>query len=301
MIPLFAGGIFIMKFQPDRISLWKSYPEDCDNRGAWIAQTIFENDEPVDVAFLGSSHTINGINDSLASALLSSDKRIRAVNLGYCRFGPEMNIVVLRDLLEHKKPKLIVIELNESVITSSHPMYPYYSGNTDLVPENFFNQEVPSNFYHGFLTRLTAIRNSWFEIPHPPAKVNENRFGYRGYPAGTNPELTTRDQPKMPRVRLLRKMELTYSYAWHEEISKLCLANRCAVCYVYLPAFHENLSPLEGEAELSVYGSIFIPQDSLRQKSFWRDQDHLNDAGAEHMTRWLCSGIIASQILKTDR
>lgn len=298
LLPLIAAGFLILNFEPERVSLWNSYPDDCDNRGQWIEDVIFDSPEPIDIAFLGSSHTINGIQDSLAGTLLSRNQNLRAVNLGYCRFGPEMNLIVLRDLLEHKKPRLIVIELNETVITSSHPMYPYFSSNEDLIPDNFFNQNVPANFYHGFLTRLTEIRNTCFNISVDEIRSGYNRFGYRGYPSGAIPDLHVRDHVKVASQGFIRRTELSYSFAWHERIKNLCNAHDCKVCYVYLPAFHEALQPLEGISEFERYGPVFIPGQDLRQKEYWRDQDHLNDLGSNQLTVWLCEQIKNTMLLK---
>jgi len=299
LLPFTTVAFLILNFEPERVTLWNSYPDDCDTRGQWIAEVIFNSTEPIDVAFLGSSHTINGIQDSLAGALLSSNENLRAVNLGYCRFGPEMNLIVLRDLLEHKKPKLVVIELNETVISSSHPMYPYYASNEDLMPGNYFNQNVPANFYHGFLTRLTEIRNSCFDIAPDRKMSGYSRFGYRGYPSGNIPDLHTRNQPKFVSSGFLRNAELSYSFAWHERINALCNAHNCKVSYVYLPAFHEEIHPLEGLLQFGKFGPVFIPAKDLKQRNFWRDQDHLNDEGSNFLTTWLCEEITNSKILKT--
>ena len=64
---LFFSVLFIgISILPSNSSIrFKGLPDDCLNRASWIYNRIHENRTDIDIAFLGSSHTITGINDSL--------------------------------------------------------------------------------------------------------------------------------------------------------------------------------------------------------------------------------------------
>src|SRR5687767_9647068 len=99
LLPLLAGATIIFFLPTDRKRSYHYLTKDCEGRGAWMYRRIFERPEPVDVAFLGSSHTINGINDTLINQQLIG-KKMTACNLGYCRLGRDLQLVLIKHLIE---------------------------------------------------------------------------------------------------------------------------------------------------------------------------------------------------------
>ena len=57
---------------------------DCANHAIWIYDRIVKNETPIDIAFIGSSHTMHAVNDK---SLTENSHGKNITNLGYCRFG----------------------------------------------------------------------------------------------------------------------------------------------------------------------------------------------------------------------
>ena len=293
LLPL-AGCVYVLLSEPDRKQLWLSAPEDCDNRGAYIYHRIFESEEPVDVAFLGSSHTINGIQDTAIAKIWSLwydsdrfdsivfDSTTYVANLGYCRFGPEMQFVIVKDLLAHKNPHTVVLEVNERFNLASHPMYPYYAETQDLIsPASYLSQNAPANIYNGFLARLTVFRNKLYESTLP---VYENlpTYGYRG-----NPDKADSTQLILPNTgdkfesSSWRNLETMYAQSWITATVELCRQHNARVFFLYIPSYHDQPRPVEGmDFYESLARVLIVAPEETRNKAFWRDPDHFNDEGA---------------------
>jgi len=286
-----------------RENAWTSVPEDCDNRGSWIYQRIFTDTTSVDIAFIGTSRTINGIQDTLITRLLSDvdGKKINVANLGYCRFGTEMQFLIAKDLISKKKVRTIVLEVNEGLSGTSHPIYPYFAATEDLVhPASLMNQNTPSNYYNGFLARLTQLRATILSESQSEGTPLPN-YGYRGYPGTADPAtLIEPDAPHKRELNFIQRFDKIYPEAWIERTIALCRANNIEVLFVYLPSYHDQAQPQE---ELSFYQShatVLIPeQKQLHRKSLWRDHDHLNDPGAQILSIWLCEQLFKhTELLK---
>lgn len=297
LLPL-AACVAILLSEPERKAVWTSSPDDCDNRGTFLYQRIFEDTTPIDIAFLGTSHTINGIQDTLITRLISEQHgmKLHAVNLGYCRFGSEMQYIIVKDLLAHKRPLLVLIEVNEEVGQGSHPMYPYYASTEDLVrPASAFNQSLPENFYNGFLARLTQIRSSVYGL-QDSALPQFPPYGYRGYPDVASPQelVEPETNPEAPDHTWLG---MSYSESWLSKTVELCYASLVKVRFVYIPAYHDQPHPMEGVDYFNYKAGLWvIPRDSIADKLQWRDRDHLNDAGAAAFSRWIASRIAETQL-----
>lgn len=276
---------------------WTGIPGDCENRGSWIYQRLFTDSTPVDIAFLGSSRTINGIQDTLLSRLLSASnqKQTNVVNLGYCRFGTDMQYVIAKDLLEEKKVKIIVIEITEGMNSSSHPVFPYYAQTSEIVsPASLLNQAVPSNYYNAFLARLTQSRETIFNVPDTTLPLFPS-YGYRGYPDNADP--SSLKEPEIAvksEANPIKRFEKKYPEAWIARLVELCAENNVKVFFLYLPAYDDQPEPTEGLVFYRSLAPVLIPPNtSFRNKTLWRDHDHFNDRGAEILSRWLAGELIS--------
>src|ERR1044072_4383675 len=201
ILPLLAVCVYILFSEPGRKTAWTGAKDDCENRGTYLWQRIFSDTTPVDVAFLGTSRTINDVVDTLIEReyRLHYKNDCHVVNLGYCRFGNEMQYVIAKDLFANKKPGLVIIEINEQMGTSSHPMYPYFASTEDILqPASFRNQSVPANYYNAFLARLTALRGDFYGIADSALQQFPS-YGYRGYPGQADPATLIPPAPASPK------------------------------------------------------------------------------------------------------
>jgi hypothetical protein len=271
---------------------WKSMPTDCDGRGEWIYRRLYADSTPVDIAFLVSSHTIDRIEDTMIGRRLSvKGMPVNALNLGYCRFGRELLSVIARDLFSTKKPRIVVIEINERMSSNSHPVFPYYAETHDLVhPPSLLHESYPSNLYDGFLARLSQLRFDLFggtyadTIPYFP-------YGFRGYDGLADSSLLRMPDPAAPAAPgIWRRVQTRYPSAWTEQLAALCRAHGARVFFLYIPSFHEQALPSEGMELYASLGQVLVPPaEMLHAKDCWRDPDHLNTKGAGILSEWVAS------------
>ena len=84
---------------------------------------------PIDVAFIGTSHTMNGMADSEIEKSLPG---LHIANLGVMWMGRDLQLFLVKRLSEHKKPKLIIVEIGEHESPYGHPLMPYVGSTSDM-------------------------------------------------------------------------------------------------------------------------------------------------------------------------
>ena len=142
-IMLFALPLLIMIIwlPVDRKLKYAGLKDACYNHGLWLYNRIFEDNKPTDIVFLGSSHTINGIDDQYIEEQLKP-YHLTAANLGYCRLGRNLHYVLLKELLEVKHPDYVILEIREDENRYSHAVFPYLASTSEvLMAEPFFNRD----------------------------------------------------------------------------------------------------------------------------------------------------------------
>ena len=112
LVPFGLGAAVLLTGPLDRTFAWHFVKGDCWGHGVWLDDRIGFDDAPVDVAFVGTSRTILGIDDRGIEAMLAErGLEVEVVNLGYCRNGRNLHTTVARDLLASKPVRHIVIEV----------------------------------------------------------------------------------------------------------------------------------------------------------------------------------------------
>ncbi|MBA4409199.1 MAG: hypothetical protein C0397_07240 [Odoribacter sp.] len=270
--------------------------QDCYNHGAWIYDRINHNPAPIDVAFIGSSHTLHAIQEKKMEELLGQNFRV--VNLGYCRYGRNIEYTILKMLLKHKSPKLIVIEVHEDEEKNSHDIFPYLAETEDLLlTPTLFNRDYFSDLFHGGSARLEYFKAKYIfrkKYPEPTSELygyaatdrivsefelDENLKSWQFRLSQTNPEIIEKFQSEFP-LAYLKKM------------ANIIQEKNIPIRFVYLPdsgsklhkpkfaSFYQDIAPL-----------IIPPQGIFNDKSNWMDASHLNDKGSGVLSAWLAERI----------
>lgn len=293
LLPLLLLTVFILRRDVERSFAYHYNPGDCENRGAWLYERIFQDTTPADIVFVGSSHTMTGIWDSEIESLLyvQSHQKLHVLNLGYCRNGEELPYILLKDLLQHKKPKLVIIEARENLSLNSHPVYPYFAQNEELLsPPSYWQPAYFSNVYDGWLTHLAGLRSDLFQKPDTVQADGYSPYGFRFSEHTDDPaELDkARDKRMKPRPATLFADELKkYPLAWTEKTEAIALASGARVIYLYLPSFGSPQKTPELMQILQSEKCLFPPDSVLSDKLNWRDPDHINNRGAREIAAWI--------------
>jgi len=301
LLPVMVG-VLVLFFQPiNKKRAYYCLTNDCEGRGAWMYRRIFERQEPIDIAFLGSSHTINGINDSLITNELQAENMM-ACNLGYCRLGANMNYVLIQHLLSKKKPKMIVIEAMPDETYQSHPIFPYMAEWNEITPPiGVFNGWYTSNFYTHVMAKWMYIRS---DVWNEPYIYRYNLQNERGFTTNiTKAHETVLQKAKERQEKLSaksqtwkRKYAMIYPRYILSNIAKLAASQDIKLVFLYIPPYgYPSKEPMEANTYRK-YGELWIPPDSIfNTTSHWYDGDHLNLEGANALSFW-----VADQIKKSN-
>jgi len=228
---------------------------------------------------------------------------MKVANLGYCRRGRDIQYVMLKDLFQQKKPKILVIEVAEDEPKKSHPVFPYLAECNDLWGSVvFFNQRFPVNIWKGIVVRFEYIKHVLFNEENQIENQYKESFGYLPSTQIAEPEIiklnetdwTNRLSKSKP--EFVRNIELNYSKYYIEKIVKLARQHNCEVLFLYLP---ESGSKLKMPLLIDYYktfGRLIVLPDSITEdRTNWKDATHFNDSGAVKVSEFIVSEISVSK------
>jgi hypothetical protein len=292
--------LVFIAFPVDPRNRYIGLKEDCFNHGIWIYDRMHLNPKPVDVAFIGSSHTVNGINDKMIEENLSPYK-LAVANFGYCRLGRNLSYTLIKELIKTKHPKAILVEVLEDEDRYSHPIFPYIAESRDVfAPALLYNRDILADMKETILYKLALIQKR-FSSKSDDIPVSSEPFGFASSPDTATAQFLSeiaqkrsRQYAQMPAYE--RNFYMKYPRSYLQKIGKLCSANEIKLFFLYLPGYgpHPSL-PKENET-YTRYGEVLIPPDSIISDIYyWKDEDHCNQAGAASLSGWL-AGEIAEKL-----
>lgn len=275
---------------------------ECDNKAGWIYHRIFEDEKQIDIAFTGASQTSCAIMDEYIEKELTDTlgENIEVANLGYCRRGRDIQFVMLKELFEHKKPSVLVIEVAEDEPKKSHPVFPYLAESGDLWGSFvFFNQRFLLNIWKGIVIRFEQLKSSVFKNDFPIIDNNSESGYLPSSQLVTSADLTQnklnwqiRNSESKP--ALIRDAELKYSKHYLEKIVQLAQKNDCVILFLYLPEYGSGTKiPLLNDY-YKEFGTLIILPDSIISNHFnWQDATHFNNSGAKKASDIIIPKLVA--------
>ncbi len=282
--------VIISMIQVDKRLNYLGLKDDCANHGIWIYDRIHFNNKNVDIAFLGSSHTMNGINDKLISDKLKTKE---AVNFGYCRFGRNLSYVLLKEIYERKKIKQLILEVTENEEQYSHPVFPFLASSKDvLFPNPFFNRDIIADIWSHFAFKVEMLQETCYnKIPSTPFKTSD--FGMLIAPDTASVTLLNATKSfENNKSKLEQDFRTNFPRVYLQKIRDFCKENKIQLTFLYLPSYAERATkPVEYQTYRK-YGEVLIPPNRiLNKQANWFDENHLNQAGADELSLWICEQI----------
>ncbi|MHB8285476.1 MAG: hypothetical protein ACYDD1_12460 [Caulobacteraceae bacterium] len=247
---------------------------------------------PIDVAFIGSSHTVNGVDAAGEQAALAAlGVRARVANLGMFVMGRDLQLFLVRQLVTHKGPKVLVVEINEHVAPLGHPYLPYVGDASDMIAAG-----APLNLPKMFLLFLKEQMRGVADAVLPGRAKTTSPLGLNGWQPLTGvwsgargaPSLGDRLQARFgPRLRLgIYSATSYYEDGAVRRIVDLAKAHGVQVVFLYLPEYRYAADPdpalLRRYARLAPV--VAMPRALALDRSNWFDHAHLNQDGARRLT-----------------
>ncbi len=238
----------------------------------WIRRQIFEETNDIDIAFLGSSHILNGIDPVRVQVALSNRLGRPAVVRTLAWGGPGYDglYLVAKDLLEHRRVRLLVF-YDEKVVAGRNPatitLFRFSDHSADLAGLPLVDQGL----YYGSAmfgmprNLLELLRHSLpLALPAHPDFASENNSSR--FPAHLGADVV-RPPPNVPDP--FEKSSVTHSPpvsvyaastrsdfeisntappAWQVHFAKkfaaLCQSNHCRMVLLDIPVIAEARSPV---------------------------------------------------------
>ena len=281
------------------------YRNNVDCNTSWIYYRLFQNEEPIDIAFMGTSHTGCGINDSLIETSLTKqyNKNKKIANLAYCTIGRDIQLPLVKDLLSNKNPEIVIMEVTEVESKSSHQDFPYIADLNDVIQsELIYNPSLIKGVYSAFFSRFDYTRKrsvKTLELTAPLTSQNSHSY----VPFKFTADKKFLDEHEKKQVNRYSKkrwdpmgdMKLRYPKKHIENIASLTKANGVKLVFLYLPSYG---SRLEMPSEYDFYknmGDVWIPPNSiLENPEHWVDGEHLNYKGSTELAKWLTEEVAST-------
>lgn len=302
ILPLLAGVVFLFLIPVDKNFSYHFVKGECDNKASWIYKRIFKQNENIDIAFTGASQTSCAIMDEYLGNELAklTGNPMNVANLGYCRRGRDIQHVMLKDLFQQKKPKILVIEVAEDEPKKSHPVFPYLAESNDLWGSFvFFNQRYLLNIWKGVVVRFEYLKYLLFHEESLIGNQNSDNFGYLPSVQIADPEILKQNEIdwlnriSKSKSDIARSFELNYSKHYLEKIVNLARKNNCEVVFLYIPESGSKMkTPLLTNYYRSLGNLIVLPDSILTNPSNWKDATHFNDSGALKVSEFIAKEIL---------
>ncbi len=292
LIPVFIGLIVL---PVNKRTKYVELKDDCFNHGIWVYDRIHNNPGNVDIAILGSSHTVNGINDELISEQLDT---LVAANFGYCRFGRNMHYTLLKEVLSEMKISKLVVEVREGENRYSHPIYPFVVETKDVFLDNSIaNREVVQDIWSHLAYKVELFQDKLYHQSTQVGVRNE-AFGFASHADTASAKFldevkARRSSQAEPMTEFQKRVQYKLGRVFHKKIAELCKKKNVEIYYLFMPSYGSGYAEPKEMEFYQQYGTVLIPPTPIydNQDNWW-DEGHLNIAGANKLSEWLASQLI---------
>jgi len=295
---------------------WQSTQTEAYARLGWIYERIHADPTPIDIAFIGTSHTMNGINGPLLQQTLAAHGRcLKVANLAIPQYGRNLHWAIAQELFAARRPRLLVLEIMENESRKAHPLFYRVASTQDLVTAPVIGNQ-------NYLADL--IRLPWRQTVLAAQSLAPAEFGLkpRWTPAlydGSDVDNTTvinvnAQTLTPPRTRTLPPNQLQrqaaakmaeknlhmlprrfaaqeYALPNHYVGDILAMANKAGtpVLLLYLPGYGRPAQPFD----MRLYGGkpMLTVNDLLAKTGNWYDVEHLNATGAAQVSQAVAAAI----------
>lgn len=281
------------------------------SKATWIFERTHFSSTPIDVAFFGTSHTLNGIDSELVEMHLNagSSSGRNVVNFAIPHLGRDMHHTLISMLLSEHTPEAIVLEVRESEARDLHPATHYLADSTSLISAPVFvNLRYIGNLIRQPSRNLKVALNSVFQDLSTMAfkkeanDVPDHKNYALSFPDG-RPRAMSPGKQKLDEERNNENVTAPYKYnniselksfiffnannTYVKRIQALAAEKGVEIYYLYLPDYGTSSFPIRNNY-VSNYEEMISPSFSFYQEpAYFNDLGHFNALGAELMSKFV--------------
>lgn len=305
-----AAGLSLLPDNP--YQRWKLLAGTIHARSQWIYERSHFDPQPVDVVFLGPSRIGAGVNaPRLGAALAARGLPSNVVNFSLPEAGRNINWIIFRELMQTKRPKLVVIGVMEKPSRFGHSTYKFLAPRADIV-----NPGYPTDFnYFSDLVYLPYRQAELFAADVAPGVLGPTKTfdpaTYRGhsldttgdvvlpdgtvkhanYPASMNELMrgvTKLERGMHPPILPRRYADLEFGDERHyiRLIVALAHAHGAQVAFLFLP-YYTGPSELQEQDFYDQFGPTWNAGFLASHPEMYSDYGHLTSPAAADLTDWL--------------
>jgi len=285
-------------------------------KAKWVYERVVFDDAPVDIAFIGTSHTLNSVDSHIIEERLnqSVQKKIHVANFSIPHFGRDLHFVLTKFLLEYKRPKLLIVEVRESEARDMHPATHYLSEPMDLLAAPVLvNLRYANN-----LTHLPLRQFSLFFKTYVPFLFNDDLDFNRSDYLGTHLNYTLSHSGRSRNVTLPLETLISNRERYYKDnkgkldrssplknfvffnanksslvsLSMQAALHNVKVIFLYLPHYGALDESVDATFHKTLAETVIPPKTMLSKTDIWLDFGHLNAKGAKEMSEWLSKEIL---------
>lgn len=299
-LPLLLGVLVIMAYPYDKEFGYRQLDYHC-RLGKWLYNRIFINSKPIDIGLIGSSRMMCGLSDYQLEKEIQEKGhwKPKVANLGLCRLGRTLHHSLIQDLIHHKNPSLLLIEVRKREDSHSHFDFPNIADTHDvLFPKVGYHDRYVEQFAIALKNRFHSIRQRILEIPIGGDTIGVHQT--HGFiPTGKIIQMKASQIQPSPAPTQQHSEDWLYSYenrvprTYLNEIHQLAQSKNIRLVFLYLPGFnsHPKQLPLE-KAFYEKMGTVWIPPAEIYSNpKHWADPNHLNETGMTELTHWVAKQI----------
>jgi hypothetical protein len=319
LLCFFSGCIFglaaMVALPHDKFIRYQELNDSTAPTAYWIYERIHMDPTPIDIAFLGTSHTGLSIHSGrLEQDLKRNGISARAVNFHIVKSGVNMQYVVAKELLESRQVKLLVVEMIDWEDRKPHPDFIYLADRSDvltapIVPNlNFFSDllRLPGRQADLFIQTLES-RLGWgapsYVPPYEGPNLDHSEFirtldGVRhdrteSYTEQQMEELRKEQERQILPALLpaaLNGIEFRMSRYYTNRILDLARAHHTSVVFLYTPRYGGPPQPAP-YAQYADRADLVNPWNQVQDYGLWSDDVHLNWEGAKRFTDFVADAL----------
>lgn len=290
---------------------WQSERLEAYARLGWVYERVHFDPTPVDVAFVGTSHTLNGVDGAAVAraAAEAGQACLNVVNLAIPSYGRNLHWVIARELLRARPIRTLVLEVLENETRKAHPLFVEVADAADvagapvLLNERYLTDLLllPMRQALLFLKTLApaqfGLRARFDPARYDGPDVDNTRVVQVGGRVLTSSRDRREDPARLAReargilagkrLHMLPTSLSSFEYAVPDRYVPLILAlarlRGVEVVPLYLPGYGMPDAPIEPWPYAEASNMLFV-NDILRKPENWGDVFHLNQFGAAELS-----------------